>query len=81
MLARYGVINPEIAEQIALDIRKLTTLHEVPTTWGISTTGIAGPDPQDDKPVDVVYIDIASADWSYEWGPRSNSYRSIYSAV
>ncbi|TDC25610.1 CinA family protein, partial [Micromonospora sp. 15K316] len=27
--------------------------------WGLATTGVAGPQPQDDKPVGLVYVAVA----------------------
>jgi PncC family amidohydrolase len=39
------------------------------TDWGVATTGVAGPDPQDGKPAGTVYIGVASAAGSRAWGP------------
>lgn len=39
------------------------------TDWGIATTGVAGPDPQDGKPAGTVFIGVASAAGSRAWGP------------
>lgn len=30
--------------------------------WGLSTTGVAGPEPQDGKPVGTVYVAVAGPD-------------------
>ncbi|KAK3306159.1 uncharacterized protein B0T15DRAFT_494271 [Chaetomium strumarium] len=40
-----------------------------PTTWGIGTTGIAGPDMRDGKPAGTVFIGIASPGKSHVFGP------------
>jgi PncC family amidohydrolase len=39
------------------------------TDWGVATTGVAGPDPQDGKPAGTVYIGVASAAGARAWGP------------
>lgn len=39
------------------------------TDWGVATTGVAGPDPQDGKPAGMVYIGVASAAGARAWGP------------
>lgn len=51
LISMHGVIHGEVAEQMAQGTRTITTFHDTPTTWGISSTGVAGPDPQDGKPV------------------------------
>ncbi|MET8067591.1 CinA family protein, partial [Micromonospora sp. NPDC005313] len=30
--------------------------------WGLATTGVAGPEPQDGKPVGLVYVAVAGPD-------------------
>jgi nicotinamide-nucleotide amidase len=69
LISRHGVIHGDVAEQMATGARIITTFHDTLTTWGISTTGVAGPDPQDGKPVGMVFIGIASVDGSQAWGP------------
>jgi nicotinamide-nucleotide amidase len=54
-LAHKGAVSAVVAEQMAVGVQKL-----LGTTWGLSITGIAGPDGgSDDKPVGLVYIGIA----------------------
>ncbi|HNA97894.1 MAG TPA: CinA family protein [Marmoricola sp.] len=50
------VISAICAEQMATGIRELTGAD-----WGLSTTGVAGPDQQEGEPVGTVFIAIASA--------------------
>lgn len=70
LIAEHGVIHPEVAAQMAAGARKATTRGGMePTSWGVGTTGVAGPDPQDGKPVGMVYIGIASARGSKGFGP------------
>jgi nicotinamide-nucleotide amidase len=73
LISTEGVIHGEVAQQMAAGARKITTFDDTPTTWGISTTGVAGPDPQDGKPVGMVFIGIDSAHGSSSWGPFSFS--------
>lgn len=69
LISQHGVIHGDVAAQMATGARTITTFHDIPTSWGISTTGVAGPEPQDDKPVGTVFIGIASTDGSQAWGP------------
>ncbi|KAI0134334.1 putative competence/damage-inducible protein CinA [Xylariales sp. AK1849] len=69
LIVREGVIHADVAAQMADGVRKATTFDGTPTTWGIGTTGVAGPDSQDGKPVGTVFISIASPEGSMAWGP------------
>lgn len=70
-LEQHGAVSTEVAEQMAAGVRKLTG-----ATFGIATTGIAGPGGgSEDKPVGTVCIAIASDDRTashrYQlWGNR-----------
>ena len=48
------VVSADCASQLATGVRSLLA-----TDWAISTTGVAGPDRQDDKPVGTVYVGVA----------------------
>lgn len=55
-LAEYGAVSASVAEQMAAGVRK-----QLMTDWGLSITGIAGPDGGSrEKPVGLVYIGIAN---------------------
>lgn len=69
LIAREGVVNAEVATQMAEGARQITNCGVSPTTWGLATTGVAGPASQDGKPVGMVYIGIASPNGSQAWGP------------
>ncbi|KAI8630672.1 putative competence/damage-inducible protein CinA [Xylariaceae sp. FL1651] len=71
LIAREGVIHADVAIQMAQGARTATTFDDSPTTWGIGTTGVAGPDSQDEKPVGTVFIGIAGPHGSQALGPFS----------
>lgn len=56
-VADHGVVSAECARAMAEGVRRL-----LGTTYGISTTGVAGPDRQEDKPVGTVYVGVAGPD-------------------
>ncbi|KAF4464149.1 competence damage-inducible [Fusarium albosuccineum] len=68
LITEHGVIHGDVAQQMAEGARNITAL-DTATTWGISTTGVAGPDKQDGKPVGTVFIGISSADQTQALGP------------
>ena len=51
LLAQAGAVDAGVAEQMAAGVRSLTG-----ATYGLATTGVAGPDPADGKPVGTVYV-------------------------
>jgi nicotinamide-nucleotide amidase len=67
LLAERGAVDPEVARQMATGVREALSVDGEPATWGISTTGVAGPDPQDGKPVGTVYVGLASAAGATAW--------------
>lgn len=68
LIEEHGVIHEDVAKQMAMGARNITTIDE-PATWGIGTTGVAGPDSQDGKPVGMVFIGIASPSKTWALGP------------
>jgi nicotinamide-nucleotide amidase len=54
LLARRGAVHPEVAAQMAAGVSRHLT-----ATTGVSTTGVAGPDPADGQPVGTVFIAVA----------------------
>ncbi|KAB5580293.1 putative competence/damage-inducible protein CinA [Coniochaeta sp. 2T2.1] len=70
LIKREGVIHPDVAKQMAEGARRITGLgQETETTWGVGTTGVAGPEKQDGKDVGTVYIGIAGPEGTRAWGP------------
>ncbi|MEU2495269.1 nicotinamide-nucleotide amidohydrolase family protein [Streptomyces sp. NPDC007883] len=54
LLAEHGAVHAEVAAQMAAGVRARTGAG-----WGIATTGVAGPDPQDGQPVGTVFVAVA----------------------
>ncbi|MEV4442026.1 nicotinamide-nucleotide amidohydrolase family protein [Streptomyces sp. NPDC049577] len=54
LLAARGAVDPEVARQMAEGVRAL-----LGADWGLATTGVAGPAPQDGKPVGTVFVAAA----------------------
>ena len=57
LVARYGVISSECAQAMAAGCRDITG-----ATYALATTGVAGPDSQEGKPVGTVFVGIAGPD-------------------
>jgi nicotinamide-nucleotide amidase len=57
LLEQHGAVHPKVAEAMAEGARS-----RMRTTVGVATTGVAGPDPADGKPVGTVYIAVAGPD-------------------
>ncbi|WP_353945118.1 CinA family protein [Streptomyces sp. HUAS MG91] len=54
LLAAEGAVHPEVALQMAAGVR-----DALGADWGIATTGVAGPEPQDGRPVGTVFVAVA----------------------
>jgi PncC family amidohydrolase len=57
LIERYGVVSAECAGAMATGCRKATG-----ATFALSTTGVAGPDEQEGRPVGTVFVGIAGPD-------------------
>ena len=57
LVERYGVVSAECARAMAAGCREATG-----ATYALATTGVAGPDSQEGKPVGTVYVGIAGPD-------------------
>ena len=54
LVARHGVVSAECARAMAEGARAA-----LGATWALSTTGVAGPDQQEGKPVGTVFVGVA----------------------
>ncbi|MDT0187875.1 nicotinamide-nucleotide amidohydrolase family protein [Microbacterium sp. ARD31] len=64
VVARHGVVSGECAAAMATGVRSA-----LDATWGLATTGVAGPDSQEGKPVGTVWVAVA--------GPRGTEVRRL----
>jgi len=53
LLAREGAVHPGVAGQMARGVA-----DRLGATYGVATTGVAGPDPQDGHPIGEVHIAV-----------------------
>ncbi|MFC7842467.1 CinA family protein [Streptomyces sp. NPDC057382] len=53
LLAAQGAVDPQVAAQMAAGVRAA-----LGADWGIATTGVAGPEPQDGRPVGTVFVAV-----------------------
>lgn len=57
IVEEHGVVSAECAGSMARGVRALAG-----ATFGVSTTGVAGPDPQEGKPAGTVFVAVAGPD-------------------
>lgn len=70
LLAQVGAVDPEVAVKMAEGIRSKMSqqlLLNTDQVLAVATTGVAGPDAQDGKPVGMVYIAVAGAKGDKVW--------------
>ncbi len=54
LIAVHTVVSSEVAGAMAAG-----ALNLFASTWAVSTTGVAGPERQDDRPIGTVYVGVA----------------------
>ncbi|WDZ87546.1 CinA family protein [Micromonospora cathayae] len=64
LLAERGPVDPDVAVALAEGGR-----DRCDADWGLATTGVAGPEPQDGKPVGLVFVAVA--------GPNGTAVREL----
>jgi nicotinamide-nucleotide amidase len=64
LLAKVGAVDGDVAEQMAAGVRAV-----MGATYGLATTGVAGPDPADGKPLGMVYVAVV--------GPGSSRVKAL----
>lgn len=57
LIAEHGTVDPEVAERMATGARE-----RLGATYGVATTGVAGPGPAEGKPAGTVHVAIAGPD-------------------
>jgi nicotinamide-nucleotide amidase len=57
LLTERGAVDGDVARQMAAGARRV-----LGADWGVATTGVAGPDPQDGMPVGCVFVAVAGPD-------------------
>lgn len=57
LLERGGAVQEEVARQMAVGVRCLSG-----AVWGVSTTGVAGPQASDGKTVGTVFVGVSGPD-------------------
>ncbi|MFF5214887.1 CinA family protein [Micromonospora sp. NPDC000442] len=57
LLTERGPVDADVAKALAEGGRR-----RCGADWGLATTGVAGPEPQDGKPVGLVFIAVAGPD-------------------
>ncbi|WP_409047226.1 CinA family protein [Microbacterium sp. HA-8] len=60
LLAQHGAVHAEVARQMARGVREAAAIAGRPAEVGVSTTGVAGPDPADGQPVGTVFIGVST---------------------
>ena len=54
LIERVGTVHPEVAAAMAEG-----AVRVMGSTWGVATTGVAGPEPSEGKPVGTVHVAVA----------------------
>ncbi|GGF03038.1 CinA family protein [Mycetocola zhadangensis] len=60
LLASRGPVDPEVARQMAAGVRAALRVNGRTADIGISTTGVAGPDPQGGRPPGTVFLGLST---------------------
>jgi nicotinamide-nucleotide amidase len=81
LLAAQGAVHPQVAREMAEGVR-----DRLGADWGVSTTGVAGPVPQDGQAVGTVFVAVAGPDGAVSQalaltGDRAEIRRATVAAV
>ncbi|GAB2615579.1 CinA family protein [Streptomyces capparidis] len=71
LLRERGAVDPDVAVAMARGVRRI-----LGADYGIATTGVAGPEPQDGKAVGTVYVAVAGPDGSAAVSPAVSGDRA-----
>jgi nicotinamide-nucleotide amidase len=61
LLAERGAVDASVAQQMAERVRSVLAVEGRGADYGLSTTGVAGPEPQDGQSPGTVFIALASS--------------------
>lgn len=61
LLAERGAVDAEVARQMAVGVRTVLAVGGRAADFGVATTGVAGPGPQDGHPSGTVFVTLATA--------------------
>jgi nicotinamide-nucleotide amidase len=75
LLAQRGPVDPDVALALADGARRVCGAD-----WGLGTTGVAGPDPQDGVPVGTVYLACRGPDGGEVRGVTLDGNRALIRA-
>jgi nicotinamide-nucleotide amidase len=56
LLATHGAVHPDVAAAMATGVRE-----RLEATYGLAATGVAGPEPQDGRPVGTVHLAVTGS--------------------
>ncbi|WP_344756001.1 CinA family protein [Leifsonella bigeumensis] len=59
LLAEHGPVHPDVARQLARNVRDRLAVAGRPADIGIATTGVAGPDPQGGQQPGTVFLGLS----------------------
>lgn len=65
LLREQGPVHPEVARQLAANVRGVLATGGEPASVGIATTGVAGPESQGDASVGTVFLGLADANGTH----------------
>ncbi|MEO8907093.1 MAG: nicotinamide-nucleotide amidohydrolase family protein [Microbacteriaceae bacterium] len=60
LLAAHGPVHADVAAQLAVGVRTTATVEGLRADIGVSTTGVAGPDPQGGQPAGTVFVGVST---------------------
>ena len=66
LLLTRGAVNEDVALQMARGVREACAIDDAPADVGVSTTGVAGPDPADGEAAGTVFVGLSTL-----WGERA----------
>lgn len=76
LVREAGTVDPRVAVAMAEGVRA-----RLGATWGLSTTGVAGPGPAEGKPAGTVHLAVAGPDGTEAWSLWLRGDRSRVRAV